>query len=80
MTATPFAPIAQVPQFMPFKSQEVSLDELIGVSANVVQELGFMIRSARSSEFLKLESMRRKLDSCMNSDSKCVCKKCVGQD
>ncbi|MCW5822169.1 MAG: hypothetical protein KIT34_05160 [Cyanobacteria bacterium TGS_CYA1] len=80
MIATSFAPIAQAPLFMPLKSQEVSLDELVGVSANVVQELGFMIRSARSSEFLKLESMRRKLDSCINSDAKCVCKKCIGQD
>mgnify|MGYP000343659247 CR=1 FL=1 len=80
MTATPFALVAPAPQFMPFKSQEVSLDELTGVSANIIQELGFMIRSARSSEFLKMESMRRKLDSCVNSDARCVCKKCVGQE
>lgn len=79
MTATLFAPTAQVPQVLPFKSQVVSFDELMGVSANVIPELGFMIRSARSSEFLSLESMRRKLDGCANSGSKCVCRKCCEQ-
>lgn len=80
MTVSLLAPVTHVSPGMPFIAQEMSLSELKGVSANVVQELGFMIRSVRSSEFLKLEAMRRQLESCQNPDSRCVCKKCVEAD
>ncbi len=80
MTVSLLAPVDHVPPGMPVIAPEMSLSELKGVSANVVQELGFMIRSVRSSEFLKLEAMRRQLESCNNSDSRCVCKKCVEAD
>ena len=53
MSVSLLAFVEQSPPGMPFNVQEMFLNELTGVSANVVQELGFLIRSVRSSEFLK---------------------------
>ncbi len=80
MSVSLLAFVEQSPPGMPFNVQEMFLNELTGVSANVVQELGFLIRSVRSSEFLKLEAMRRQIESCKNADSRCICKKCVEAD
>ncbi len=53
------------------------MNQMTGLSGNLVQEMHFLMRSKRSSEFLEMEALYRLVLSCDDLHARCECKKCV---
>ncbi|MBX9724922.1 MAG: hypothetical protein K2X81_26185 [Candidatus Obscuribacterales bacterium] len=53
------------------------MNQMTGLGGNLVQEMHFLMRSKRSSEFLEMEALYRLVLSCDDLHARCECKKCV---
>lgn len=53
------------------------MNQMAGLSGNLVQEMHFLMRTKRSTEFLIMEAFNRELVSCDDRNVRCECKKCV---
>jgi len=53
------------------------MNQMAGLSGNLVQEMHFLMRTKRSTEFLRMEAFNRKLALCDDQNVRCECKKCV---
>jgi len=58
--------------------QLTQLNDMSDLSGNLVLEMHFLLRTKRSTEFLRMEAFNRKLAACNDRNSRCECKKCIG--
>ncbi len=53
------------------------MNQMTGLGGNLIQEMLFLMRSNRSSEFLEMEALYRLVLSCDDLHARCECNKCV---